>query len=197
MATQTERREVTRKAILAAARKLFGGDGFATTTIDDIAAGAAVAKGAVYHYFPNKEAVFEAVFEEVSRDVFTQVAAATRKSPDALAAMVTGTRAYFDICAKGAIAQIILQDGPAVLGWARWREIDERYFGAMIPGALKAAMKAGLIETQAIEPLARLLNGAISEAAAACSESDSPALLGRRHAQAMQALLEGLRKQSK
>ena len=74
MATQADRRAATRGAIVKAARKLFGNDGFQATTMDDIAAGARVAKGAVYHHFPTKEAVFEAVFEEVSADLVVEIA---------------------------------------------------------------------------------------------------------------------------
>jgi len=59
--------------------------------------------------------------------------------------MAAGTQAYFAACAKGAMGQIILRDGPAVLGWERWREIDARHFGGKFPRALNAAMDAGLI----------------------------------------------------
>ncbi|MFX7197998.1 hypothetical protein ABTI40_19435, partial [Acinetobacter baumannii] len=76
---------------------------------------------------------------------------------------------YFAKCAKGPTGQIILRDGPAVLGWARWREIDETHCGGTIPRALTIAMDAGVIARQPVEPLARLLLGAITEAAAACA----------------------------
>lgn len=194
MATQTERREATRKAIIGAARDLFGKYGFAATSVDDVAAAAGIAKGAVYHHFRTKEAVFEAVFEEASGELARYVAIAARSAHDALEAMAMGTNAYFEVCAQSGMAQIILKDGPAVLGWERWREIDERYFGRTIPSALKAAMAAGIINLQPVEPLSRLLIGAITEAAAACSASGDPSAEGRRFATAMRTLLEGLRR---
>ena len=64
MATQAERREKTRAAIVKAAKRIFGERGFAATTMDDIAGAARVAKGAVYHHFTTKEALFETVFEQ-------------------------------------------------------------------------------------------------------------------------------------
>lgn len=194
MATQTERREATRKSIVGAARKLFGKNGFAATSVDDLAAAASVAKGAVYHHFPTKEAVFEAVFEEASGELARHVASTARSARDALEAMVIGTSAYFEACAQRGMAQVVLRDGPAVLGWERWREIDERHFGQTIPSALKAAMAAGIINRQPVEPLSRLLIGAITEAAAACSASADPSAEGRRFATAMRTLLEGLRR---
>src|SRR5205814_606709 len=133
MATQLERRTETRAAIVKAAKRLFGDRGFAATTIDDIAAAAQVAKGAVYHHFQTKEALFEAVFDEASRDLVIAVDRVARAEKDALAAMAAGTQAYFASCAKGAMEQIILRDGPAVLGWERWRAIDAEHFGGKIP----------------------------------------------------------------
>jgi AcrR family transcriptional regulator len=192
---QAERSDTTRKAIVAAAGELFGRQGFHATTMEGIAAAIGMAKGAVYHHFRTKEAIFEAVFEDASENLVRQVRAATRNESDVLRAMAIGTRAYFKACAQSGLAQIILRDGPAVLGWQRWREIDERYFGRSIPDALKRAMEDGLIARHPVEPLARLLIGAITEAAAACAASADPASVGRRHADAMQLLLEGLRVQ--
>src|SRR5258707_2722564 len=124
MAKQAERRAATTKAILKAGRGLFGERGFAATTIDDIAESAQVAKGAVYHHFATKEAVFEAVFDVVSRDLVADIDRMVRTEKDVLAAMVAGTQHYFAACAEGPACQIILRDGPAVLGWERWRGND-------------------------------------------------------------------------
>src|SRR5881396_3248689 len=153
MATQSERREKTRTAIAKAVKRIFGERGFAATTMDDIAAGARVAKGAVYHHFRTKEELFGAVFDQVSRELVTELDRIARAEKDVLAAMAAGTEGYFAACAKGATGQIILRDGPAVLGWERWREIDAEHFGGEIPKALGKAMKQGLIARQPVEPL--------------------------------------------
>ncbi|MCJ9732134.1 TetR/AcrR family transcriptional regulator, partial [Bradyrhizobium sp. PRIMUS42] len=108
MAKQAERRAATLEAILTAARRLFGTQGFAATTMDEIADGARIAKGAVYHHFRNKEAVFEAVFDQVSRDLVVEIDGAARAEKDVLAAMVAGTQHYFAATAKGPTGQIIL-----------------------------------------------------------------------------------------
>ena len=193
MAKQAERRAATIEAILKAARRLFGERGFAATTIDDIAEAARVAKGAVYHHFTTKEAIFESVFDEVSRDLVRDVDRAARTEKDMLAAMVTGTQLYFAACAKGPTCRIILRDGPAVLGWERWREIDAKHFGGKIPLALAAAMDAGLIARQPVEPLARLLLGAMTEAAVATAGRSDIARAGAEYSRAFKSLLEALR----
>ena len=193
MATQAERREKTTAAIVKAAKRILGERGFAATTMDDIAAAARVAKGAVYHHFPTKEALFEAVFEQVSLELVCDLDRIARTEKDALAAMAAGTQAYFSACAKGATGQIILRDGPAVLGWERWREIDARHFGGKFPRALTAAMDAGIIARQPIEPLARLLLGAVTEAAVACSTGHDIGKTGAEYARAFRSLLDALR----
>src|ERR1700728_2731046 len=193
MATQSERREATRAAIVKAAKRLFGERGFAGTTIDNVATAAHVAKGAVYHHFETKEALFEAVFDEVSRDIVTEVDQAARAEKDALAAMAAGTQAYFTACATDATGQIILRDGPAVLGWERWREIDARHFGGGFSRALSRAMDDGLIARQSVEPLSRLLIGAVTEAAVACSAGGDVQKTGAEYTRAFQTLLNALR----
>jgi AcrR family transcriptional regulator len=193
MATQAERREKTKAAIVNAATRIFGERGFAATTMDDIAAAARVAKGAVYHHFSTKEALFEAVFEQVSLELIGDLDRISRAEKDALAAMAAGTQAYFAACSKGATGQIILRDGPAVLGWERWREIDAKHFGGKFPLALNAAMDAGLIARQPIEPLARLLLGAVTEAAVACASGGDIGKVGAEYARAFRSLLDALR----
>ncbi|QAU48671.1 TetR/AcrR family transcriptional regulator [Bradyrhizobium guangzhouense] len=196
MAKQAERRAATSEAILAAARRLFGTQGFAATTMDEIAEAAHVAKGAVYHHFKTKEAVFEAVFDAVSRDLVVEIDSAARAEKDVLAAMVAGTQHYFAATAKGPTGQIILRDGPAVLGWERWREIDARHFGGKMPRALAVAMEAGLIAKQPVEPLARLLLGAVTEAAVACAGRADIARAGAEYARAFKSLVEALRQRA-
>jgi AcrR family transcriptional regulator len=193
MATQSDRRAATRAAIVKAARRLFGSGGFHPTTMDDIATAAHVAKGAIYHHFKTKEAVFEAVFDLTSRELVTEIDQVSRAESDILRAMAAGTRHYLAACSKGSTGQIILRDGPAVLGWERWRAIDAQHFGGKIPRALAAAMERGLIARQPVEPLARLLLGAMTEAAVACASAANVKDATPRYAKAFAALLEALR----
>src|SRR5258706_14655428 len=107
MARQEERRAATRGAVMRAAQKLFESKGFSATTMDEIAAAAGVAKGAVYHHFPSKEELFEAVFEAVSLGLLGRVAAVGGK--DILDAMVAPSRGSFDPCAGPALRRISSQ----------------------------------------------------------------------------------------
>lgn len=191
MARQAERREATRGAILAAARGLFGQRGFAGVSVDDIAAEAGVAKGAVYHHFTSKEAVFEAVLEAETQALAVGVLAAAGQASDALATLIVASQAYFAGTAVPEVRRIVLLDGPAVLGWARWREIDSRHFAQSLPLALEAAMAQGLIDRQPIAPLARLIQGAMTEAAMANVEAGADA---EQNLAALKSLVDGLRR---
>jgi AcrR family transcriptional regulator len=191
---QAQRLEATRAAILEVATARFGASGYAATTMDQIAGATGVAKGAVYHHFPTKERLFEAVLRATTARLAADVARSAAAAADIWDAMSVATEAYFEACSIGPTAQIVLKDGPAVLGWERWREIDVEHFGQGMPIALETAMQQGLIARQPVEPLARLLLGAATEAAAAVAASADPTATGRAHADAFRALLEGLRR---
>jgi AcrR family transcriptional regulator len=193
MARQAERLAATRGAIVSAAARLFGADGYAATTVDTIALAAGVAKGAVYHHFATKERLFETVLQAATADLAAEVARRAAGAADVWDSVAVATEAYFALASTGAAARIVLKDGPAVLGWERWRAIDAQHFGRALPAILAEAMRQGLIATRPIEPLARLLLGAATEAAAACAASPTPAKTGQAHAEAFRALLDGLR----
>src|SRR2546421_3415411 len=61
---QRERRARTRAALLRAAGRVFAEHGFHRATLEAVAAGAGVSKGALFHYFPSKEQLFLALLED-------------------------------------------------------------------------------------------------------------------------------------
>jgi AcrR family transcriptional regulator len=193
MATQEERRQVTRAAIIAAARRLFGSRSYAQVSIDQIASEADVAKGAVYHHFATKADLFEAVLRAVSTDALASVQSGMIGQTDLLQAMQIGNRLFFDACADRATAQVMLRDGPSVLGWSRWREIDTEYFGGLVKMALSAGMSQGIIAKRPVEPLVILILGAIADAAIDCANSDDFAQAAETYLEALDAILQGLR----
>jgi len=193
MATQTERREATRAAIVDKARKCFGDLGYATATIDLIADQAGVAKGAVYHHFSTKKALFETVLEEVSEEISCNVQKVVFKESDILKGMSKGIAKFFELCAPVDVATILLKDGPAILGWERWREIDGRHFGGGVLMALTAAMDVGAIRKQPVEPLTQLMLGAISEAAMDCASRKNFKKAAKDYIAGLEAILDGLK----
>jgi AcrR family transcriptional regulator len=189
MASQAERRRETIGALDDAAQYLFETRGFADTTVDDIVSQAGVAKGAFYHHYVSKEAVFTRVLERIQSALAREVATVAVKGESPVATLRLGLRAYIEACERSGVRQVLLGDGPTVLGWLRWREIDDKYFGEMTRGAVAAALgpNATAIHVQAV---AALISGAFAEAAMASAAGSK--LKSRDLVAAMDLLLKGL-----
>jgi len=153
----------TREALIAAARELFGRQGYAGTSTEEIVERTGVTKGALYHHFTDKVALFRAVFEQVQREV-SDAAVAEFNQPDAWAALIAGCRLWVEAHGDPAVRQIVLIDARGVLGWETAREIETRFSTVALRGALRKAMTAGVVSRQPLRPLAVMLIGALSEA---------------------------------
>lgn len=163
--SQKERSESTVAALVEAARNHFATRGFADTSLDDVLVVAGVTRGALYHHFASKTALFRAVFEEQEKILTAAIAAAAAGKRSGWAAFRAGCDAFLDACLDPATQRIILIDAPAVLGWDVMREIESRYALALLKGGLKRTIDEGKLAPRPIEPLALILLGALSEAA--------------------------------
>jgi AcrR family transcriptional regulator len=186
--TQSERREETKGQLLAAARALFAEKGFAETSTPEIVARAGVTRGALYHHFADKTALFAAVVEAEHADVADGIEAAGDATPaDPVAALLAGSEAFFAAMSDAGRRRILLVDAPAVLGRAALDEIDARHGLETLVCGLRDAMDAGAIKRLPILPLAQLFGALFDRAALAPPASQA------EFQQAMAAMLEGLR----
>jgi AcrR family transcriptional regulator len=165
--SQAERSAATQQAVQAAARRLWGERGYAQVSTPEIAEAAGVTRGAIYHQFPDKTALFVSVLEAVETDVMQRlaaiVAAAEPKTPaDALR---VACDAWLDIAGEPEARQLLLLDAPRILGWGAFREISLRYSMAMTEALLEAAIEGGQLRAQPVRPLATVMLGALNEAA--------------------------------
>jgi AcrR family transcriptional regulator len=163
--SQEERREATSEALLAAGRKLFGARGYAGVSSAALAAAAGLTTGAIYHHFEDKAALFRAVFESVEAELAASVRQEAAGPGDPLIRVEKGALAFLEAAREPLVRRIVLVDGPSVLGWERWRHIDEKHHLRPLKAALIVAMRAGLVERRDPDSLARLLMGALTEAA--------------------------------
>ena len=176
MPTQAERTEATRGRLISTARRLFAEKGFAATSTEEILSEAAVSRGALYHHFPSKTDLFQAAFEQVEDEVTAQVLQAATKDgeTDPMRILQVGFGAFLDQCLNPEVQRIVMLDGPTVLGWDLWHELDERYAFGTLKTVLTVAADTGRIEESAIEPLSHLLLGAIMQAGMVVARSDDP-----------------------
>ncbi len=187
---QAARSASTRGKLIRAARTLFARRGYAAVSTEEIVRRAGVTRGALYHQFPTKQELFLAVYEDVERELTLRVAGLVDDVSSPFAALRGGMRAFLEACRAPEVQQIVLVDGPAVLGWERWREVAERHGLGLIEAGIRAAIEAGEIVGLAVEPLAHLLMGALDEAALlVVRDPDSTEDV----AAALERMLEGLR----
>jgi AcrR family transcriptional regulator len=171
--TQADRSAATRDALLAAARGLFAAHGFAEVSNDAIVAAAGVTRGALYHQFADKTALFDAVLDAVEADIARRLTdgVAAAGITDPVEAIRHVIRAWLDICVEPEIHRIALVDGPSVVGWARWREVCQRHVFGLAQALLVSGIERGRIRPQPVRPLAHVLMGASDEAALYVAEA--------------------------
>jgi AcrR family transcriptional regulator len=196
MATREERAEATRAQLLDVAAELFASRGYAAVGTEDVVRQAGLTRGALYHHFADKRELFAAVHERVEQELVATIGermAAARDTATPVELLIIGMRSFLDACVHPAVLRISLLDGPTVLGWARWREVGERYGLGLVIGGLEFAMQAGELRRQDVRPLAHLLLAALSEAAQLIAHAEHPEQARAEVEPAMLALLNGLR----
>ena len=184
----------TREALISAARQLWGERGYAEVGTPEIAGAAGVTRGAMYHQFADKAALFRDVVEAVEHDVMarmaTMVASSGATTPaDAIRAAVD---AWLEVSSEPEVRQLILLDAPSVIGWAGFRDVAQRYSLGMTEQMLAEAIKAGQIARQPVRPLAHVLIGALDEAAMFIATADDPKRARRETRQVLHRLIDGM-----
>lgn len=190
----------TRRALVDVAGELFTERGYAGTSLDEIVAGARVTKGALYHHFTGKQALFEAVFERVEADASRTIQKSLRGHRDPWEKARAGLRAFLGEVQDPRYRRIVIQDGPSVLGYERYREQEERSTFANVLEIVRAVLGAGTweLEEDMVQTFARIFFGAMSSAGESVSSADDPIAAATRVETAIgvilagfQALLEG------
>jgi AcrR family transcriptional regulator len=158
------------------ARKLFAEKGFSAVSTEAIVAAAGVTRGALYHQFRDKAALFTAVYEEAERELVADVAEriVAARPTDQLHAMRVGARLFLDLVSAPGIQQIVLIDAPAVLGWEQWRAVGMKYGLGVIEAMLAQAIADGVVPDQPLRSTAHVLLGALDEAALYVSRAPDP-----------------------
>jgi AcrR family transcriptional regulator len=179
LARQSERREVTRGALIAAARTCFAEQGFEATSTEAVLARAGVSKGALYHHFASKAELLAAVFETVSRETMAQAQAQAGTGP-VRTVLAAALKAWLRAVLRPEPRRIILETGPAVLGLARARAIEETITQAPMRRAIERGVALGALRCDDPDLAARLLAATASELAvtAVQREMSAPELAG-------------------
>ncbi len=188
--------EATRAALVDAARRLFVARGYHHTGTEEVVTAARVGtRGALYHHFADKRALFEAVFIAVEEDLVMKAAESLANPADgALNQLRQGLIGFLDASLTPHVQRILLIDGPAVLGWTRWRELESLYGLGAIRAMLDRAVEEGdLAAGQPVDALAHVLLAAADEMALFIANAPDQVAARDHGVQALNALLDGLR----
>ncbi|OBK05685.1 transposase [Mycobacterium sp. 1165196.3] len=189
--SHAERTRATIDQILTAARRSFAEDGFDNTSLDAVVENAGVTKGALYHHFDGKRAVFAAVYEGEQRAIgHTVLAKASARN--SWRNLLQGCQAFFDAISDPGVQRITLIDAPAVLGWQHMRELEDRHVTSLLREGLRQAIADGHLKPQRVDPLAHLIHGAMCEAAMHVARAADPAREAKENMAALRDLLNGI-----
>ena len=189
--TRSDSAAETTEALICTARRHFSTVGFGNTSMDALCAEAGLTRGALYHHFGGKEGLLEAVVRRIHCEMGARIEEAWDAEVEPLDAFKTCCVAYLRLALEPEVQQIVLRDAPAVLG-QRLREIDGEGCIAPIMEALEGLMSSGRIRRGDPEALARMINGALIDAALWIAASDQPESCVRAASHALELLVEGL-----
>jgi len=161
------RGEATRSQLVAIATRMFAARGYEDTSIEAVLREAGVSRGSLYHHFASKEALFEAVAEEVETSVGAQTfaAAAAAAADGPVAALRAGAVAWIRLAGDPVVQRILLIDAPSVLGWERWRAMEEDHALGGIKAILQLIAMEGKLRPELADTLAHVLLASVNEVA--------------------------------
>lgn len=175
--TNDEWSAATIEGLIRLARREFSQRGYRGTSIERIAEAANLTKGAVYYHFGSKEGLFEAVLRTVQRDLVARIELRADQSGGPLEAVQAGCEVFLELATDDELRQIVLSDGPSVLGWSKWRAIDAEFGLGSLRQGLATCRDAGALGASDVDPdvLASWLSGALNEAVFVIAESSDRA----------------------
>ena len=178
MGVKAEKAVATRGKLVAVARDLFAVQGYAATGTEAILAAAGVTRGALYHHFADKQALFAQVCEDLHAEAEHVIEADADAQGTAFDGLVAGCLGFLDFMVRPDVRRILILDAPSVLGWEAWNEMDRRHgFGLLIEG-VRAAVVEGSLQGDP-ETLAVMVNGALNYGVVWAGHAEGPEALAR------------------
>jgi AcrR family transcriptional regulator len=186
--------ESTRQALVSSARDLFTERGYAGTSLEAIVQRARVTKGALYHHFSGKQALFEAAFDVVETAAMDRLSKVMDGDGTAWERALAGIQAYVRVCLEPSYQRIVIHEAPVVMGWERWREAEEHFSYGLVRGTVEALVDAGEIAPLPVEVTTRILFGALSAGAETIASAADPKQAAADVSRTIVTVMEGMRR---
>lgn len=184
--------EATRQLLVSVARDRFAERGYAATSVEEIIQQAGVARGALYHHFTGKDALFRAVYDAVQAEVTSRVVAAALAVSEPWAGVRAGLSAFLDACLEPEFRRIVVLDSVPVLAQDVWDGGIEHNELPMLRSVLAPLVETYLPGVPA-EPLAHVALGGLYGAALYIARSSEPTAARAEADVVLDSLITGLR----
>ncbi|MEF2245305.1 TetR/AcrR family transcriptional regulator [Paenibacillus sp. IITD108] len=162
--SKAETTETIRK-LIEIARMHFTEYGYANAALESIVHEAKLTRGAVYHHFRSKKELFRVVLEDVQREVAGRVESEAATSEDSWQQLYLGCRAFIMAAVEENNRRIMLIDGPAILGWETWREMDKNHSMRLLREQLDIMQRQGDLQMVPLDVLTYFISGGLNEMA--------------------------------
>jgi AcrR family transcriptional regulator len=189
---RTERGKTTRERLIAVGFDLFGTRGYEATSIAAILEAAGLARGAFYHHFATKADLFDAVLDRMIAQLADASAEAARALDDPVESLRAGCSTWLDNALDPAVQRITLLDALGVVGWDRYRELDEQHTLGRTKATLHRIARAGGLPEESVEMLAHMVLAAVGEAAKLIARAEDPKAARAAGQAALDTLLDRL-----
>jgi AcrR family transcriptional regulator len=186
------RGEATRAQLITIATRLFAEHGYEGTSIEAVLREAGVSRGSLYHHFAGKEALYEAVVEDVETKVGMQTLAAAGDATGPVDALRKGFIEWIRLASDPVVQRILLIDAPSVLGWQEWRAMEERHALGLIRSVLQEIADQGDLRPELVGTLAHVLLASVNEVALLVARADDQGAAMKDGADAIDELLRRL-----
>jgi AcrR family transcriptional regulator len=175
MSKRAAQGQATRDQLIEVATRLFAERGYEDTSIEAVLAAAGVSRGALYHHFAGKDALFSAVVDSVENRIAVQLSAVVAGATDPVDALTAASLAWVGLAGDPVIQRVVLIDAPSVLGWDRWRAAGgEQSAQEAVRELLQAIADSGRLTPGLVGPFAHMILAALDEIALVIARAEDP-----------------------
>lgn len=183
----------TRRRLVDRATELFTERGYAGTSLDEVVAAADVTKGALYHHYSGKQALFEAVYTATETAAVQHIVDSISAVDDPWDRATAAVRSFTEVCRQPSFRRIVMQEGPVALGFDSFREAEERNTYGLVRDIVRPLLEPYDVPADLVETFTRVFYGAMTSAGLTVASADDPEVASRQVETVMGVVLAGLR----
>lgn len=181
-------------AVLGSAKTLFVSKGFDATSVDEIADLAQASKGAVYHHFRDKQAIFAELFRASQESITaTVIEAMPTGAEEPWTKVQSAIRLFLHGYVADHEARALLRQVVSVLGWDRVRELNEQQTLPFLRATLESLVANGYVRPVPVAATVELFFSMFYNAVLFITDAEDPDIAADEVETVILCALEGLK----